>query len=157
MEQIIHMYQTPSCRARIYINRPLYQVPLGTRLSSPHAVCAPYKNIHYRGNNLVSCGGVSYLCCSRSNAIHTIGLVGDVLHCLGDCSKKLASCNQMRSRHWKHTTVNRVGLLVGNLDAELLLDCQCLLVSFWVHWICEPPQLPSQPPRCPGCQDRGRW
>ena len=26
----------------------------------------------------------------------------------------------------KHTTVNCVGLLVGDLDAELLLNCQCL-------------------------------
>lgn len=47
VERIIHMYQTPSCRAGIYINRPLYQV---TRLASPHAVCAPYKNIYYRRN-----------------------------------------------------------------------------------------------------------
>jgi hypothetical protein len=49
VEQIIHMYQTPSWRARIYINRPLYQVPWITRLSSPHAMCSPYKNIHHRG------------------------------------------------------------------------------------------------------------
>jgi hypothetical protein len=30
----------------------------------------------------------------------------------------------------KHTTVNRVSLLVGDLDAELLLNCQCLFLRF---------------------------
>lgn len=61
----------------------------------------------------------------------TIGLAEDVLHCLLDCD-----IISMRTRHWsysKHTAVDGVGLLVWDLDAELLCCRQ----------LCSAPALPT--------------
>ena len=53
------------------------------------------------------------------------------------------------------TTVNRIRLLVWDLDAELLLVRQTHLVRyFFMNLI--PPQWPSPPPQYPSCQVRDR-